>query len=664
MTGWPFGRRSRDRATVAAAWLTFVAGMALSLPRPAAAQSVPVPSLDVGTLPSAPSGSVRRLLYPVRQYGRIAWLPALSAGTLTGDCGATVSILSTSAEPAKAVILWFGAAGACSPKCAGPMAVTCTGLIRPGGTWHVAAESGVGTVGSAAVVLFVDRRMSELDPGLGFPDMSVADYICGYLRSVVIGKCDPFRRFVKAVTEGLDYTDAGLSMNSAASRGRPVVTVTRDCSQPGGSSGLASYIAPEWEDLGAYDPVAQGYGYRVGLPATAAGQRLSIHVQNASINCSPIDMWFLGEDGCMPARWCASLVLAPGDSQVVDVTDCAGARGLGQMRLLSGSQLAVVAEASGPGSSDTLLASAESDWAYVHAQPSDAELAWLGDQTLFGPIAARGWQGWETVVHVGNLSSAASAKVRLSLRSDSGSVLRTLVDWLCPGGGRTYDLSAISGVPTGWLGSVRVDSLTLPVPGAFGAPGIAGWVTLSRPGTGVATVELTPIRRVFPWVEGVPTFPTSSNVAWNGTGALAMPILPGEQQLVAVQNVTPGMGYADLGAYVFDQNGLTAVYCHRLDAGHTLRLSPAILAPAGASFHGSLLISANAWHHVLPGATTAPGLAFIGLTASTLAWSASDGRDHAMAATGVARDHVAGPWSFTSVSALGWLPPSCAPDGG
>jgi hypothetical protein len=35
---------------------------------------------------------------------------------------------------------------------------------------------------------------------------------------------------------------------------------------------------------------------------------------------------------------------------------------------------------------------------------------------------------------------------------------------------------------------------------------------------------------------------------------------------------------ANAGAvYIFDQNGLTGVLCNRLDAGHTLRLSPATL---------------------------------------------------------------------------------------
>lgn len=645
-------------------YLAVVAVIALALPQPAAAQSAPMPPLDVGTDHAAPGFS---RLDPNRQLGRIAWLPALSADATTGDCHATVSILSTSAEPAKAVILWFGAAGACTPKCAGPMAVTCTGLIRPGGTWHAAPEYSVGTIGSAAVVLFVDRRMSDVYPGLdpaGVSAMSVADYLCGYLRSTMVGKCDPYRRFVKAVTEGLDYSDAGVSMFSATSRDQPVVTVTRNCAESGGSSGLATYTAPNLADLGAYDPVARGYRYSVGLPTSLAGKRLAIHVQSASIQCTSLDLWFRGNDGCQAARWCASVVLASGDSRAVDVTECVAAGGPGQVQILSGSPVAVVAESRGPGTADTWRASAEVNYfPYQTAESIDPGLAWLDRHTLFAPVAAGGWLGWETVVHVVNQSTAAPAKVRLALLADTGAVIRTLTDWLCPGGGRSFDLSVMSGVPEGWLGSIRVDSLTLPVPGSWAAPEIAGTITLSRPGTGAATVELTPSDRVFPWWVGIPSFPDpGDSVAWHGTGALAVPVQPGDQQAVAVQNVTPGAGYADLATYVFDQNGLTGVLCHRLDAGHTLRLNPAALAPAGPAFHGNLLVSATAWHHVLPGAITAPGPAFIGLTASTLAWSAAVGPDRATAATGVARDNADSPWSFTGVSSLGWLPPSCSPD--
>jgi hypothetical protein len=90
-------------------------------------------------------------------------------------------------------------------------------------------------------------------------------------------------------------------------------------------------------------------------------------------------------------------------------------------------------------------------------------------------------------------------------------------------------------------------------------------------------------------------------------------------------------------------------------------IDPTVIASRPA-FHGSALISANAWRHLSPGTDEPADGQRIGLVATLLTWQpAAQGGTRGRAASERAA-RVEGPnagWS--EEAALGWLPPSCAP---
>ena len=249
-------------------------------------------------------------------------------------------------------------------------------------------------------------------------------------------------------------------MAAASGPGYVHATVTRDCADAGAAAPRrrSAYEGVASDRVGAFDPVFGGYAYCLPFVVTEGPYvGTCLHVQNTDGgNCASVEVW-LGDAACRH-RLCAITEVAPGKTRTVDVAACTGGEWRGLAWLRSSGPLAVVSDVAGPGGTMSYVGSPANSL-FVDRR-DDPAVGWPDDggRDLTGPVAYAGWQGWDTVVAVQNGSADRAAKVRLSAVDASGHVAATLVDWLCPNGGRHFSLGALADLPAGWRGSVRVTS--------------------------------------------------------------------------------------------------------------------------------------------------------------------------------------------------------------
>ena len=99
----------------------------------------------------------------------------LYQGDLVG-CQVGVSAQNVGQEPAKVMLVSWGPP-ASGGTCAGPLAIACSGLLGPGGSWHFAAASLPSGAKSGQLFSFSTRPLSELGATVG-GDEPAADYLC------------------------------------------------------------------------------------------------------------------------------------------------------------------------------------------------------------------------------------------------------------------------------------------------------------------------------------------------------------------------------------------------------------------------------------------------------------------------------------------------------
>ena len=213
--------------------------------------------------------------------------------------------------------------------------------------------------------------------------------------------------------------------------------------------------------LGEYDPVYGGYTYYV--PLVYAKRRgwpgveynTWVYIQNGGLECSSVEIWMKEQDDCLRAQICEVSTLAPGETFQFDpMLNAAWAHGAGWAALWirTSQPMGIAVDIWG---SDVLMTyvgePAELNYTFDPTQATASP----GNQVAFGPLVYSEYQGWDSGIQVQNLSPVVAAKVEGVLPGpQSGDVITTLVDWICPRGSPDV-LPAGGAQPAGQLGGQR-----------------------------------------------------------------------------------------------------------------------------------------------------------------------------------------------------------------
>ncbi len=539
-------------------------------------------------------------LAPTRQV----LLPTLLTGT--PSCEAVVSLQNVGDVPSKAVlVLWKAGVG--SADCAPPARVECTGLIAPGRGWTWISTPGAdrsGAVASGSVFAFTARTFEEL--GLSGTGV-VADAVCARLQADLVGDCEAFARFRRALDGGGAY--AGWPMARVLG-GRLVADVRRTCVSPGDAALGGGLVALAYEgvdalDVGRFDTTAGGYTY--GLPlvfADKAGFNARLFVQNAGLRTADVELWLQAQGQCTGGTACQRVAIAPGATAVIDATTCVGPDWQGSARLRATQPLAVVGEVYGRGTLDT-VGTPLGPAAAGNDRPARGP-----SRVAYGPLVRDPEHGWDSGVVVQNASSAASAMVEVAFADASGTPFGVQQRLLCPGGVDTFFVPLVNALAgDGETGSVRVVSRAA-IPGAPAPPVVATALLArySEPQRSEALDllghDLVPESAAFVWPAGAGAGGTHS-----GTAVIALPDVadlanPRDMTEIVVTNLVPVPGRTDVDITLVRADGAVATVKRSLGAGATVSIDVRAAAAASgvalpASFRGSAVVSATYWDHAV-----------------------------------------------------------------
>ncbi len=560
-------------------------------------------------------------------------LPALQAIGADAVCRSDLSIQSLGTEPSKAVAVFWGARGACGPGCAAPLKVVCTGLLRPGGAWLMAAGDIPPTAHGGVVFSFTARRASEVGIDLGGPDDVVADAMCERLLFGVGADCAAYGAFKAAYHRGAAW--GGVPLDRAA--GAPLaVDVQRVCPgdvSPGVAAGAGYRGVTE---LSPFDPLAGGHVAHAPLvQAGMAGLDSTVYLQNAGSQCASVEVWFKAQDDCLHARICDILTLAPGESHPLHAADCVGPGWQGSAWIRASGPLAVTVDTAGR---DTLTTYEGVLPPVVRAdpvRPGDSPSSTYS-RVAYGPLFYSEYQGWDTGVQVMNLSQVHNAKVKVYFYDRSGDIITTLVDWVCPRGSQTFFLPVAARIPGSWAGSVRAVSLPWWTPDepAETSPAIAGIVTLLKYSDEQRTEVVSAAAYAMlgehegfvagEYGDGTTGVGAGDGGLASGIGLVAVPRVgrtaaaAGRHTELAVTNLVHKRGHTDYAVYLVDANGWVDTVCQRIHAGQVDYIDLAGWGHLGAAFVGSALVSATGWHHDVVSATGRYVRSVVGLAATAV----------------------------------------------
>jgi len=548
--------------------------------------------------------------------GRQVYLPVLNALDNENRCRSRIDIQNVGEHATKALVLFWATPSACPPQCSGPAGIVCSGLLRPGATWHVLpSQMPPGTVSAAVFSAFAEPHPAFEDGAELF-----ADALCEAVSERILDRCERYRAFQIAFT-GEGIWNAGRSrprFDFSAFPGAPLaVRVTRQCVVTGEEAIWGSYAGLRESELGRFDPTFDGFAFYVPLVhGEAAGWNTYLYVQNASVECTGIELWFRSRDECRRTVICEIPALAPGETTSFDVGACVGPGFVGSVWLRTSARIAVAVDTVADGMLTTFQGQPIPLATSMVAQAAECEPGRRNPEALlsrskanYGPLIYREFQGWETHIQVQNLSSTVSARVKVYFLDRAGNTISTVVDWICPRGSQTFFLPVINDLPGRWVGQVRVESQMWWSPGnpAVEPPDIASVAQLIRYGDTARTqvleamaYNLFPEGQAFGWQLG----PEGQIPGPGAVGQIAIPDLHrdaddwGRITEIAIQNTVPIPGFTDIAVFLFDQNGLLDIVCQKLDARQVEYLGLDAWGYVNPGFSGSAVISAVAWEHV------------------------------------------------------------------
>ncbi len=370
--------------------------------------------------------------------------------------------------------------------------------------------------------------------------------------------------------------------------------------------------------LGKRDEAFGGYAYYApSVYGFHRGLTSWLYIQNAGSKCTSVDIYFRSEESCNRTILGRIPILAPGETYPFDVASVVGGRWQGSAWIGAGQPLAIAVDHVG----DNVLMSYIAMPADTLYTGPDANIPFsFGSQVNYGPLVYREYQGWDTTIHVQNLSSTNAAKAKVYFLDASGGVIKTLVDWICPRGSQDFFLPVLNGLPGNYVGAVRVESLDWWSPGdpPVPFPAIVAVAELSKYESPARAMRLEAIAynlftedRAFEWQTGE-----------YGVKLVGIPSLSKKAERltseIAIQNVTPLPGFTDLALFVYDPNRLLDFQCEKLHEKQVEYIDLYAWPLVMENFQGSMVISATYWTHQVPnqsGHTTA-GIAAVSVLRS------------------------------------------------
>ncbi len=498
--------------------------------------------------------------------GTMVQLPILGIPTAQNeDVDFTIEIQNVGSDFTRAVLFVMPLpSGSCAPQQNPLRWMECTGVLAPGSAWTF-VRTQLPVWAQSAIVFSIpgDSSCTNLDSG-EFPPAPGS----------ILGTGQPLAVEVVRKGPGLDPT---LAVSSA-------------------------YSGISQEMTGTYDPVYGSFSYYTPLLyAGVRGLNSWLYIQNTGNACTSVEMWFRTLGDCVRAQIADIPALLPGESQAVDVGTLVPPGFQGSAWVRTSQPVAIVVDIIG---ADLLMTyhGVPSEISYVF---NGTPFAPSGSQVLYGPLFFREDQGWETVLAIQNMSSIVNAKVKVIFFDNSGDIVGSLIDWVCPRGSQLFSLAAIDALRGTKVGSIRVESQEWWTPGdpLVRPPNINGVAQLIKlegplqtdPLEAIA-YNLFPEQQAFTWQVGA-----GGGGLESGVGVIGIPSLMKRggrlTTELAILNVVPKPGFTDFALFVYDQNGLIDVVCQKLHENQLDYINLDQWNFLHSGFRGSAVISATFWEH-------------------------------------------------------------------
>jgi uncharacterized repeat protein (TIGR01451 family) len=519
------------------------------------------------------------------------------------DCETRIQIQNVGDQPAMAMMVVWGEAGACPPQAAGPLKTECTGLLGPGSAWSF--DTSRLPVGSRSAIVY-SMNATNLVPNDRGQMVPFGDLACRALFDAIVGSDYEWWLFDLAYRNADTYytpRSAGgerLELDFGSNQGQFLaVVVNRQCPDPTDPNITvsAAYRAVSTDLEGTLDPVYGGHTYYAPLIfADQGGLTSRLWLHNSGDRCTSIEIWLKSQDNCLRSIIGDVVSLSPGESTSFDPSTVVGPGWIGSAWLRSSQPLGIVV--------DTLGANHFTSYTGVPGDVGDLGFS-LGSQVNYAPLIYSEHQGWDTAIQVQNLSGVYAAKVKVYFLDRSGDVITTLIDWICPRGSQTFFLPLIDSIPGNWIGSARIESQEWVSPGAplVDPPRVQSVVLLdkwadpqrSERREAVAYNALTE-QVAFDWQLGA-----GAGGVRSGSAVLAVPLVAkqydGITTELAITNLVPKPGFTDFAIFVYDQNGLVDVVCQKLNEKQGEYIDLATWGSINPRFFGSAVVSAVFWEH-------------------------------------------------------------------
>jgi len=468
-----------------------------------------------------------------------------------GGAETWIQVQNVGGAPAKAILfLWGDYSGYCEPQAPGPKKVECSGLIRPGSAW---------TWRGAQLPSWAKGGIVYSVPA------DLADLACAAANAAISGS-DPAAGWREWEQRW---------WNQEWGVGSPLVaSVNRKLPVTGGGFMASAYTGVSENMEGVYDPQFGGYMYYAPLNYNNyQGCTSALIIQNSGNQCTSVEIWYKEQDNCLRAVIDEVLVLAPGESiRVTPPRLPAGSQGSAWIR--ASQPLGIVVDIV----CDGMLLTHRGVPADVFGVRYSA-----GSLMGFGPIIYREFNGWDTVIQVQNLSSTVNAKVKAYFLDNSGDIIKTVVDWVCPRGSQTFFLPAINDLPGLYVGAVRIESQDWWSPGdpPVDAPRILGVINLinAQTGQGFSYNAFARGAQALSVPLLVKQKPDSSGTVWNAQ--------------LAIQNLSVWPGSTTFRIDIYDQNGWVTSFCETLNEKQVEYISVNDIGLLPIGFLGSAIIEAE-----------------------------------------------------------------------
>ncbi|MBI3941933.1 MAG: S8 family serine peptidase [Chloroflexi bacterium] len=478
---------------------------------------------------------------------------------LTGGWDTWIQVQNTGNVPGKAILFLWGNPGPCPPQAIGPIKVECTGLLRPGSAWTFVGAM-LPTAAKSGIVYSVPADIADAACEAAFA--TNFDHY-GWLR--------------------WEQTYGGRGPNIG------VVVHRKGPDVPGGTGGqiTGAYEGISESMEGIYDPLQGGYMYYAPLNVNNyQGQTSTIIVNNSGTECISLEIYYKAQDNCLRYVIDTIYALAPGESRrITPPLLNPGTQGSAWIR--ASQPLGIVVDITGNGQLLTYRGVPADSWGAGYS---------AGSPSNYAPLIYREFNGWTSTIQVQNLSSTVNAKAKVYFVDNSGGIITTLVDWVCPRGSQTFQLANINNLPGKYVGAARIESQDWWSPGdpPVDAPNLLSIINLTNSSTGQGVSY-----NAFPQQQAVGVGTVALPYLIKGTPSQGGPSGLTQNSYLAIQDLNLNPGVTTFRIDFYDQNGLIQTICQTVNEKQVDYIDLANIGTLPPGFVGSAVVQVQ--HTTQPG---------------------------------------------------------------